>query len=65
MILTGEGASEALNQLAREQMKVKLLADISVDLTVCQIEGWSARDYLHDLHELVEGLCPCRRQVTS
>ena len=59
MILTGEGASEALNRLAREQMKLKLLTDISVDLTVCQLEGWSPHDYLRDLHEVIAHHDPC------
>ena len=59
MILTGEGASEALNQLAREQMKLKLLADIRVDLTVCEIEGWNPREYLRDLHQVIAHHDPC------
>ena len=59
MILTGEGASRALNQLAREQMKLKLLADIRVDLVVCEIEGWNQRDYLRDLHQVIAQHDPC------
>lgn len=58
-ILTGEGADRALNQLAREQMKRKLLCDILVDLTVCDLEGWSRDDYLRDLHELIAHHHPC------
>lgn len=57
--LTGDGAAYALEKLAREQMKHKLLADINVSLTVCEIEGWSKTDYLHDLHQLIDGMCPC------
>lgn len=59
--LIGEGAAYALQRLAREQMKHKLLADISVDMQVCAIEGWDHTEFLHDLHEEIEGLCPCRR----
>jgi hypothetical protein len=59
VILTGDGAPEALNRLAREQMKVKLLADINVDLTVCEIEGWDAREYLRDLHLMIARHDPC------
>lgn len=28
------------NRLAREQMKHRLLADILVDMQVCELEGW-------------------------
>lgn len=59
--LTGEGAAFALERLAREQMKHKLLTDINVSLMVCEVEGWSKTEYLHDLHELIGGLCPCGR----
>lgn len=31
---------KALNRLAREQIKLRLLADIRFDLAVCEIEGW-------------------------
>lgn len=58
--LTGENAAERLNRLAREQLKHKMLADINVDLVVCEIEGWDQREFLHELHEEIEGLCKCR-----
>lgn len=32
---------KALNRLAREQIKLRLLADIRFDLAVCEIEGWN------------------------
>ena len=41
--LTGDGASKALNQLSREQMKNKLLSDITIDLMICDVEGWDKR----------------------
>lgn len=65
MILTGEGAPHALNQLAREQMKLKLLADIRVDLVVCELEGWNPRDYLRDLHEVIAQHDPCAKKVVA
>lgn len=60
--LTGDDAPQALNRLAREQMKLRLLADIRTDLVVCEIEGWDARDYLHDLHLLIAAHDPCEAQ---
>ena len=46
----------ALNRLAREQMKRRLLADISVDLTVCGIEGWDITEYVDELYGEMERL---------
>lgn len=63
--ITGDGAARALNTLAREQMKHKLLADIRVDLTVCEIEGWEPREFLRDLHSLVAHFDPCERAEVS
>jgi hypothetical protein len=34
-----------LNRLGREQMKLRLLADIAFDLTVCELEGLDKREY--------------------
>lgn len=51
-----DDCSERLNVLAREQMKHKLLADIMVDLTVCQIEGWDYKSYLFELRDLVQSI---------
>lgn len=55
--------SEALNRLAREQTKLKLLADIHTDMVVCEIEGWDHRAYLRDLHDLIAHHDPCDRRV--
>ena len=53
-IILQEGAEKSLNQLAREQMKKKLLTDIMIDLTICQIEGWDVTEYIEDLHSELE-----------
>ena len=58
-VLTGEGAPRALQIAARERMKARLLADISMDLTVCQLEGWPHREYVHDLHDMIAHFDPC------
>lgn len=44
----------AINRLAREQMKLRLLADIAVDLQVCQLEGYDPSTYLDELLGEVE-----------
>jgi hypothetical protein len=43
----------ALNRKAREELKLKLLIDISIDLQVCELEGWTIKGYLLELQELI------------
>lgn len=43
----------SLNRLAREQMKLRLMQDIRMDLVVCEIEGWDKTEYLNELKELI------------
>lgn len=51
----------ALNRLAREQMKCRLLQDILVDLAVCEIEGWSQTEYINEIMTEVKGLAEVKR----
>ena len=46
---------QALNQLAREQMKLRLLQDIRVDIEVCKLEGINYKDYLLELKDMIDG----------
>lgn len=46
----------AFNRLAREKMKLRLLADIRMDLMICELEGWSKLEYLDELLALVQEL---------
>lgn len=43
----------ALNRLAREQLKRRILADIAIDLTVCELEGLDASEYLRELQTML------------
>lgn len=52
-VITDTNCAQSLNRLAREQMKLKLLADIRMDLIVCEIEGWDKMEYINELNELV------------
>lgn len=54
VIVDSEGAALALNCLAREQMKLRLLHDIRIDLAVCDIEGWDKLEYIRDLQEAID-----------
>lgn len=51
-----EANRKKLNQLAREQMKLKLLQDIRVDLEICKLEGWSITEYIRDLQRAMNSL---------
>ena len=45
----------ALNRLAREQMKFRLMADIRTDIEVCKLEGINYREYLTDVKQIIDG----------
>lgn len=47
---------QAFNRLAREKMKLRLLADIRMDLMICELEGWNKLEYLDELLALVQEL---------
>lgn len=47
---------KALNRLAREQIKLRLLADISLDLVICELEGWDKTEYLNELKSMIDDL---------
>ena len=49
-----EAGRKALNTLAREQLKLKLLNDIRLDIEVCKIENWDYREYLSELKEIID-----------
>lgn len=53
-IIKNKECARALNTLAREQLKTRLLADIRIDIQVCQFEGWDYREYLLELKELID-----------
>lgn len=44
----------ALNKLAREQTKYKLLKDIKFDLQVCELTGINPKEYLLELKEIID-----------
>lgn len=44
----------ALNTLAREQMKYKLMADIRTDIEVCKLEGIDYKEYLKELKQIID-----------
>lgn len=47
---------KTLNRLAREQMKLKILKDISMDMQICKLEGWNVTEYIDELIRELERL---------
>lgn len=45
-----------LNRVAREQLKKRLLADVLMDMKVCEIEGWDKLEFINELMELLAAL---------
>lgn len=45
--------AKSINELARKRMELRLLADIRVDLMVCELEGWDKKEYLKELQKLI------------
>lgn len=50
-----EHTRRTFNRLGREEMKRKLLNDILVDLTICELEGWDKLEYLDEIKQLING----------
>ena len=48
-VVIAPDAVPALNTLAREQMKHRLLADLAMDATVCGLEGYDFGEYLDEI----------------
>ena len=51
-----ESVSKSLNRLAREQVKLRILNDIKIDMAVCEIEGWDKTEYINELKELINSI---------
>ena len=50
----------AINRLAREQLKLKLMQDIRIDIEVCRVEGWEYKQYLQELKGIIDGFLRVR-----
>ena len=55
----------ALNRLAREQMKTRLLADVAVDLTVCELEGLDPGEYVAEIRQMLASISERLDHVTG
>ena len=48
--------SKIYNQLPRHEMILKLLADIELDMVICELEGWDRTEYIKMLYNEIEPL---------
>lgn len=46
--------AKLVNELAREQLKHKILTDISIDLQICKLEWWEYKDYLISIRDMID-----------
>ena len=56
VIVPNKETAKRLNTLGREEMKKKLLNDILIDLTICEIENWDKKEYIQDLKDLINSI---------
>lgn len=47
---------QALQVLAREELKLRVLQDVLIDISVCQLEGWDPREFARELVALIKGV---------
>jgi mannose-6-phosphate isomerase-like protein (cupin superfamily) len=48
--------AKTVNTLARKKFQAQLLKEITFDLMVCEIEGWSKKDYIRELKNLINSI---------
>lgn len=48
--------AKQFNDLARKKMQEKILQDILVDLTICELEGWCKLEYINELKDLLNSI---------
>ena len=53
VILETKDCAKALNDLARHQLRVKLEADILMDMQICELEGWDRMEFINQLRDLL------------
>jgi hypothetical protein len=46
----------ALQVLAREELKLRVLQDVLIDIQVCRLEGWDPREFARELVALIKGV---------
>lgn len=53
LLFNDEEHRKKIHFLAREQLKLKLLQDLRLDLEICKFEGWDYKVYLDELLDIL------------
>lgn len=56
VIVPDKETAKALNDKARHENILRLLADIRVDTMICECEGWDQMEYVRMLRDLLDSL---------
>ena len=54
MVIADKETARQMNVLARKQMIHRLLADIMMDISICQLEGYNYKEYIEELKEAID-----------
>lgn len=46
----------AMQLVAREEMKMRIYADILADIMICDIKGWDKMEYIIELQDMLNTL---------
>ena len=55
VIIPDKETAKALNNLARHQAIIRLLADIRMDMEICEIEGWDKTEFIRMIFDAIKG----------
>ena len=51
-------SAKKLQELAREEMKHKLLADILMDMEICKLEWRDVLEYSNSIKQMIDSILP-------
>ena len=51
-----KGTRRTMQLVAREEMKMRIYADILADIMICDIEGWDKMEYITELQDMLKNL---------
>lgn len=56
VIIPDQQTAKAVNDLARHKAIVRLLADVRIDLGICELEGWDKMEYINMLKTMLDSI---------
>ncbi|MBR4122970.1 MAG: hypothetical protein IKT93_00970 [Clostridia bacterium] len=52
-----DNSAKELNDLARQQLIQKVLADILIDMNICRLEGWDIMEFPRMIKSEIDRIC--------